>query len=76
MNSQTKEDVIIQNLRDAGCDNETIDAFIDDIRKDKVTAGLKLLAAHRRALLEDIHKEQKKIHCLDYLVYTMQKKSK
>lgn len=73
MYSKTNEDAIIQNLLDAGCDNKTIHAFMKDIRENKMEAGLKLLAIHRRALLDDIHKEQKQIDCLDYLVYTIQK---
>jgi hypothetical protein len=73
MNS--KED-IIQNLKDAGCEEDTITAFMKDVQEDKLNEGLKLLAVYRRSLLDHIHKEQKQIDCLDYLVYTMQKKSR
>lgn len=67
---------IIQNLKDAGCGEAAIQAFIENLREEKVSEGLKLLAAHRRSLLDDIHKEQKQIDCLDYLVYTMEKMTK
>jgi len=30
-----------------------------------------MLAAHRRSLLDRIHREEQQIRCLDYLVYTM-----
>lgn len=74
MKNNYKENAIIQNLKDAGCDDEIIQGFMEALRDDKIDAGLKLLATHRRSLLEDIHKEQKQIDCLDYLVFTMQKR--
>ncbi len=73
MNSENNEDAIVQNLKDAGCSQNTITAFIEDIRNDKIIEGLKLLAIHRRSLLDELHKEQKQIDCLDYLIYKMQK---
>ncbi|MBD5137648.1 MAG: hypothetical protein HDT39_17205 [Lachnospiraceae bacterium] len=76
MNKENREDVIIQNLKDAGCDNDIITTFIEDIRDDRIDEGLKLLATHRCLLLDALHREQKRIDCLDYLVYTMQKKVK
>jgi len=68
-----KEESIIRNLKDSGCGEEIIEAFVEDLRKEKYSEGLKLLETHRRALLNELHKEQKRIDCLDYLVYTMQK---
>lgn len=76
MKSNQNENAIIQNLKDAGCDDKTIRAFMEDIQEDKIEAGLKLLATHRRSLLDDLHREQKQIDCLDYLVFTIQKKVK
>ena len=35
---------------------------------------LELLARHRAALLDEVHKSEKKIDCLDYLIYQMEKK--
>ncbi len=34
------------------------------------------LAKHRRVLLDALHREQKRIDCLDYLVYTIEKNEK
>ena len=65
MNSENNEDAIVQNLKDAGCSQNMIMAFIEDIRNDKIIEGLKLLAIHRRSLLDELHKEQKQIDCLD-----------
>lgn len=69
------EDAIVQNLLDAGCENETIAAIMEDFREEKISEGLKLLAVHRRLLLDNLHKEQKRIDCLDYLVYKMKKET-
>lgn len=66
-------DTIVQNLRDAGCSDETISDFLRDLRGGKTAEGLKLLAAHRRVLLNRLHEEQKQIDCLDYLVWQMEK---
>lgn len=69
------ENAIIQNLVDAGCGQEFISEFMEDLRKDNISKDLKLLAAHRRSLLDNLHKEQKRIDCLDYLVYRMTKEN-
>ncbi len=75
MNSVYKEESIIRNLKDSGCGEETIKAFVKDIREKRITEGLKLLEAHRRVLLDELHKEQKRIDCLDYLVYKIRKEN-
>lgn len=67
---------IIQNLKDAGCDSETIEKFMAALQKGKEVNSLKLLAEHRKKLLESLHKDQKCIDCLDYLVYQMKKEKK
>lgn len=69
------ENAIVQNLIDAGCEQEFIAEFMDDFRKDNISKDLKLLATHRRSLLDNLHKEQKRIDCLDYLVYKMEKEN-
>ena len=71
MNSEA----IIQNLKDSGCGEKTIKAFVNNFNDKKFSDGLKLLEAHRRALLDELHKEQKQIDCLDYLVYKMRKEN-
>ena len=69
------ENAIMQNLIDAGCGEDLIAEFMEDLRKKNISKDLKLLAAHRRSLLDDLHKEQKRIDCLDYLVYKMKKEN-
>lgn len=70
------DDAIIQNLKDAGCDMETIEKFMSDLQKEDEKSGLKRLNAHRKKLLDSLHKEQKCIDCLDYLIYQMSGKNK
>lgn len=69
------ENAIVQNLIDAGCGQELIAEFMEDLRKENISKDLKLLAAHRRLLLDNLHREQKRIDCLDYLVYKMTKEN-
>ncbi|MBD5111307.1 MAG: hypothetical protein HDT42_02050 [Ruminococcaceae bacterium] len=69
------EKSIVQNLIDAGCGQSFISEFMEDFRKDNISKELKLLEAHRRSLLNNLHKEQKRIDCLDYLVYQMTKEN-
>lgn len=75
MDSKYNEDTIIQNLKDTGCGQDIITAFMDNIREEKLTDGLKLLSTHRRSLLDELHKTQKRIDYLDYLVYVLKKQA-
>ena len=60
---------VIQNLKDAGCDSSTIDVFfkLGDVKSQECV--LKLLSKHKAALLKDLHDNQRKIDCLDHLIF-------
>ncbi|RZT02227.1 hypothetical protein EV209_0336 [Cuneatibacter caecimuris] len=73
MNIYESSESIIQNLKDAGCDCETIERFMTNLQNGNEANGLKQLALHRKNLLASLHKDQKCIDCLDYLVYQMKK---
>lgn len=75
MNCKYSEDAIIQNLKDAGCDENKIMAIIKNIQEDKISDGLKLLSIHRRSLLDHLHESQQQIDYLDYLVYQLEKQA-
>ena len=66
-----QEQAVVANLADAGCDNEQIEQFMDFLKSGRKEVGLSLLAKHRRFLLDCYHADQKKIDCLDYLIYKM-----
>jgi hypothetical protein len=74
MKNRKYEDAIIQNLKDADCDNNMIEIILNSFNEGKEQEGLKLLASHRRILLEQLHDKQKNIDCLDYLVYRINNK--
>ena len=60
---------VTENLKDAGCDSEMITEFFD--KSGKRDEQLRILKRHRQQLLDRVHKEEKRIDCLDYLVYQM-----
>ena len=62
---------IKQNLIDSGCDSDFISRFEGCICDPK--ACERLLAEHRRELLDEVHAKEDNISCLDYLVYMMKK---
>lgn len=68
------EECIIENLKDAGCDGDTIQEFMNTLQSEKKKQGLNLLQKHRRSLLENLHISQKQIDCLDYLLFTLKNK--
>ena len=59
---------IIDNLRDAGCSEELIEQYASAASG---CARMCLLKKYRRELLDSIHSEQKKLECLDYLIYQL-----
>lgn len=67
-------DTVERNLKDAGCDETLVKEFIILIKTGERKRQLRMLEKHRSNLLEEIHKNEKKIECLDYLVCQMEKK--
>lgn len=62
---------VTQNLIDAGCSHEMVKQFME--LQGKEEEQLNLLSCHRKKLLKQLHLEEHRIDCLDYLVYRMQK---
>ena len=65
---------VLQNLKDAGCTDEMVEEFMALQDSDDEEQQIQLLSGHRKHLLEKLHKEERQIDCLDYLLYQMQKK--
>ena len=59
------------NLVDAGCSEH----FIAEFDQLYGNARICRLKEHRRELLDGIHAEQKKLECLDYLIYQLRTKA-
>lgn len=63
---------VIRNLNDAGCDAHTKEKFLEFYFSEKKEDGLRLLQRHRRALLDELHNNQKKIDCIDFFIFKLQ----
>lgn len=59
---------IIQNLKDADCDSCFIEKFLKAGDKERVS----LLNRYRKILLDNLHVCQKKLDCLDYLIFNLE----
>jgi hypothetical protein len=66
---------VVRNLEDAGCNADIITTFIDYMREGKTVESVRLLKQHRQCLLDVLHKDQKQIDCLDYLIYKIKKET-
>lgn len=63
---------VMRNLNDAGCDAQTKEKFVELHFSGRTKEKLQLLQRHRKALLDEVHKNQKNIDCLDFLIFTLQ----
>lgn len=65
--------IIYQNLLDAGCDEITTNRCMLLLQEGKKFDMIPILSKHRKELLDSVHKGQKQIDCLDYLIYSLRK---
>ncbi len=63
-----------ENLVDIGLRQETVARCVQLQREGRSRELLLILQNSRRELLAGIHAEQKKLDCLDYLLYQLRKK--
>ena len=68
----TEQDLII-NLKAAGLNETLIQEFLVCWKAGKITEQLQLLSQRRARLLDMVHREEKQINCLDYLVYQIER---
>ena len=69
-------DALCQRLADAGCSDTMTTQCISLMEQGQEKEGFALLARHRKTLLEHCHAAERKIDCLDYLVYQVEKRTK
>lgn len=62
---------LIRNLNDAGCDEHTTKKILELHARGRIKEELRLLQQHKKALLEEVHKNQKNIDCLDFLTFSL-----
>ncbi len=55
-------------LRDAGCPEKTIAACMAE---SESAAKLRILEEYRKKLLQTLHTDEKRLRCLDYLLYCL-----
>lgn len=72
--SDTKE-ILRENLIDAGCTPEVVQECMTLAQQQESAALLRVLSRHRKSLLDTVHQNEKRIDCLDYLVYQLKKQS-
>jgi hypothetical protein len=65
---------VISNLKEAGCDSLMIERFLELQNEGKTKEQLRLLSCQRTSLLDKVHENQKKIDCLDLLIFNMKQK--
>ena len=73
MLEEKERDAVIQNLKDAGCSEGFVDRFLACYDKEEKEGQMKLLESWRADLLKQVHIGERKISCLDYLVYHLKK---
>lgn len=70
---KVKNKAIIENMRDAGCSEESIKEFLKQRASNNAVGQKRLLATERKKLLDDIHTFHKRLECLDYLIHKVDK---
>ena len=68
--------ILWETLKDAGCDQDMIcrcEALAQGEKKAKLMRALSL---HRQTLLDAVHKNERRIDCLDYLIYQIEKQDR
>ena len=65
---------LLDNLEDAGCDAQFAERFLALEQSGQYREQLRLLSGHRQQLLDCLHREERRIDCLDYLVYQLEKR--
>lgn len=75
MSGLTEDEILIRNLKDAGCSEEEISRYLSLEAEGREKEQLRLLSIHRVKLLDQVHASQEMLDCLDYLIYTMKKKN-
>jgi hypothetical protein len=71
MGQQNREEALLQNLEDAGCASDVIEVFMEKHKQNVIPEQLKILTKQRCLLLDDIRGGQRKLECLDYLIYRL-----
>ena len=64
---------MIQNLKDAGCGSETVEKVCRLYSNGQIQDAVITLRRHRCSLMDSLHESQRRVDCLDFLVWRMEK---
>lgn len=64
---------VVQNLEDAGCDKDMVAQYMELEKSREKQGQVALLERYRRVLLDKVHRHEKQIDCLDYLLHQIRK---
>ena len=76
MHDDLSSEVIERNLIDIGFHHQQVDCLLEYYDDGDNNNIYQHLRKQRSQLLEDVHKEQRKIDYLDYLIYALKKAEK
>ena len=68
--------ILRENLKDAGCDQDMICRCEVLAQGEKKAELMRALSLHRQTLLDAVHENERRIDCLDYLIYQIGKQDK
>ncbi len=68
---QMEEFKVIETLTDAGCNKGMIEDFLKKAKND--SEMLRWLVGYRTIILDEVHKYNKELDCLDFLIYKIRK---
>ena len=64
-----------QNLIDAGCSPELVRQCATLVQQKETSELMRVLSRHKKGLLDTVHQNEKRIDCLDYLIYHLEKQN-
>lgn len=74
INQTITDESLIQNLKDADCTPNMIELCMRYYKQDNASEQLwRVLSKQRYLLLDNVHDSQRKLDCLDYLIYQLKK---
>lgn len=69
----TCKNIIIQNMKDFGSDDKTIDEFLSCFDKNDYIGQKRILNRYRKKLLSELHQKQREVELFDFMVYQLEK---
>ncbi|MDD3369885.1 MAG: hypothetical protein PHP50_13565 [Lachnospiraceae bacterium] len=75
-NANNKKEILQQNLLDAGCSEEQVRDCMALAENGNILRMIELLGKYKEDMLATVHRKEKCIDCLDFLIYRLKKECK